>query len=102
MTPCTFFSTIRLAGVSWDSEKFSAASAANSRPSTRSLMRLVPTVTVLAWCLMASTGRARKPMAPARRVEQRLDHVGGGAFQAEVKLEVGGRQAPGQVFGAAG
>jgi hypothetical protein len=26
-------------------------------PSTRSLMRLVPTVTVLAWCLMASTGR---------------------------------------------
>ena len=37
-------------------------------PSRRSLIRLVPTVTVFAWCLMASTGRARKLIACPRQV----------------------------------
>ena len=36
-------------------------------PSMVSLMRLVPTVTVLAWCLMASTGRAMVLMALPRQ-----------------------------------
>jgi hypothetical protein len=37
----------------------------------------MPTVTVLAWCLMASTGRVSSSMAPVRRGGEVVDHDAG-------------------------
>jgi hypothetical protein len=47
-TGCRFFITMTLRLSNWATENPSAARASNSNPSTFSLMRLVPTVTVLA------------------------------------------------------
>ncbi len=62
-------------------------------PSMRSLMRLVPTVTVFAWCLMASTGRARKLIACPRQVNIALSILAAVPFwlKSSSKSETGKR-----------
>jgi hypothetical protein len=69
-------------------------------PSTRSLMRLVPTVTVLAWCLMASTGRDMAIDDSPSNFEKVLSMFSGRALEAEIHFEIGHRQPAGKVFGA--
>ena len=67
-------------------------------PSIFSLIRLVPTVTVLAWCLMASMGRAMMLMDSPRHLNRVSSMLRAVPFRSKsISKSVTGRR-PGKVF----
>ena len=80
------------------SEKFSAASAANRMPPSAFAEAAGAHRDGLGLVFDGIHRPGEEADGVPQPVEQHLDHVGGGALQAEVKFEVGRRQPPRQIF----